>query len=301
MRITAILFALMLCLSASVAHGQVIDDSQLIVTPYLLTANGAEAPEHLSGRWATTVGKSTTMVFSMSGCGNFAVTSNSQRQVADDATYAWRVELTPTKTLDHVTTFRLRWARIVDKATRGFSPTSEDVEITLKPGESRPFDSVAVPQDGKTLNGRPCDIKSASLRVAAEFSEFDNRRIAADVWLIEKLPSGAETRESFAMVGIPHQPMSFYFDRIGDVDLFGHLTSDPEQSTIKVDVEVVRAQVNAPPPADTHGYQAARWDRSTTHLKADEVIEIPLPKLEERFGPYSKRAFALRVKVRRIR
>jgi hypothetical protein len=294
-------FAVLLCLAAGIADGQTVDDAQLVVTPHLLTTNGAENPEHVSGRWATTVGKSTSMVFSMSGCGNFTVSSGSQAKVVDDATYGWRVELTPAKVVDHATTFRLRWARVVDRATKDPSSASEDVELTLKPGESRPIDSVAVPQDGKTLNGRPCDIKSASLRVSSEFSDFDSRRIAADLWLVEKLPTGIETRQSFAVVGTPHQPMSFYFDRIGDVDLFGHLVGDPLQSTIKVDVEIVRAQVDVPPPADTHGYRAARWDHSTTHVTTDEVIEIPLPKLEERFGPYATREFALRIKVRRLR
>jgi hypothetical protein len=71
----------------------------------------------------------------------------------------------------------------------------------------------------------------------------------------------------------------------------GHISIEPESTGSVFALEVVRAQFDVPPPADTHDYQAARCDRSTAHIKADQVVEVPLPQLEERFGPYAKRNF----------
>ena len=292
---------LLFCLSATGAAAQVRDDAEIRVSAYTLTTSGPEKfANAMVTSWPTTTGRTKSAAFSVIGCGYVTVRYDSAGTFEKGAAAGWRVEITPTKAVDHAVTFRLRWTRALDNIAKGVPP-SEDVELTLKPGESRPIDTVPVQPAGILADGRPCAAKAASLRVSVDFPEFDNRLFGADIWLVERLADGTERSQLQSLRGIPHQAIPFYFDRIGDVDLFGHISIEPESTGSVFALEVVRAQFNVPPPADTHGYQAARWDRSTAHVKADEVIEVPLPQLEERFGPYAKRSFALRIKVRQIR
>jgi hypothetical protein len=250
--------------------------------------------------WPTTTGKTKAAAFSVVGCGYVTMRSDSAGTFEKDAVAGWRVEITPTKIADHVVTFRLRWTRALDTTAKGVQP-SEDIELTLKPGESRPIDTVPMPPAATASDKKACAAKAASLRVSVDFPEIDNRLFGADIWLVERLADGTERSQQQAVRGIPHQPIPFYFDRIGDVDLFGHITIEPESTGSMFALEVVRAQTNVPPPVDPRGYQAAHWDRSNAHVRPDEVIEVPLPQLEERFGPYAKRSFALRIKARQIR
>jgi hypothetical protein len=301
MKATAIALGLLLGLSTSVVFAQTTDDVQILVSGFALATNGAEKPSGVSLRTSpTTTGKTSSGLFSMFGCGNFSVRYPPAAIRFDDNTTAgWIVEITPIRIVDHAVTFRLHWVHA--DSGKGLSPTGEDLELTLKPGESRPIDTVPVPAAATALNGRPCTMKAASLRVSAEFPDFDSRLIGADVWLVERLPNGTERSQLQSLRGLPHQSIPFYLERIADVDMFGHLVAEPEQAGLGVFLEIVRAQVDIPPPADTHGYQAAHWDRSTVHVKPDEVVEVPLPQLEERFGPYAKRNFALRIRARQIR
>ena len=292
---------LLFCLSAAGALAQVRDDVEIRVSSYTLATTGPEKPASaMLTSWPTTTGKTKAATFSVVGCGYVTMRSDSAGTFEKDAVAGWRVEITPTKVADHVVTFRLRWTRALDSTAKG-APPSEDVELTLKPGESRPIDSVPVPPAATASDKKACAAKAASLRVSVDFPEIDNRLFGADVWLVERLADGTERSQQQSLRGIPHQPIPFYFDRLGDVDLFGHITIEPESTGSVFALEVVRAQSDVPPPADTHGYQAARFDRSTAHVRPDEVIEVPLPHLEERFGPYAKRSFALRIKARQIR
>jgi hypothetical protein len=292
---------LLLCLSAVGAAAQVRDDAEIRVAAYTLTTNGPEKPASgMLTSWPTTTGRTRSATFSVVACG-FVTVRFDQASTFDKAAVAgWRVDITPTKVVDHAVTFRLRWTRALDSMAKGVPPT-EDVELTLQPGESRPIDSVPVQPASNPSGGAACVNKAASLRVSVDFPEMDNRLFNADVWLVERLADGTERSQLQSLRGIPHQAIPFYFDRLGDVDLFGHISIEPESTGSVFALEVVRAQVNVPPPADTRGYQAARFDRSTAHVKADEVIEVPLPQLEDQFGPYAKRSFALRIKVRQIR
>jgi hypothetical protein len=250
--------------------------------------------------WPTTTGRTKSAAFSVVGCGYVTVRFDAASTFEKGALAGWRVEITPTKVVDHTVTFRLRWTRALDNTTKGVPP-GEDVELTLKPGESRPIDTVPVQPAGNPAGGPACGAKAASLRVSVDFPEMDNRLFGADIWLVERLADGTERSQLQSLRGIPHQAIPFYFDRIADVDLFGHISIEPESMGSVFALEVVRGRFNTPPSADTGGYQAVRWDRSTAHVKADEVIEVPLPQLEERFGPYAKRHFALRIKLRQIR
>ena len=303
MKVRSMSLGLLLCLSATAAFAQVRDDAEIRVSGYSFSANGAEKPAESLSSWRTTTGTTKSALFSVVGCGHVAARWDSAGSAFQNGSVAgWRVDITPTRVVDHVITFRLRWTRALDTTAKAVAPPGEDVELTLKPGESRPIDTVALPPaPASGPGGRPCAAKAASLRVSVAFPEWDNRLIGADVWLVERLSDRTERSQLLSLRGIPHRPMPFYFDRMGDVDLFGELVADLDGGTVHVALEAVRAQFEAPPRADRTGYIAAGWDRATVRLKPGEVVEVPLRQLEERFGPYAKGNFALRIRARQIR
>lgn len=211
----------------------------------------------------------------------------------------WRVEITPVKVVDHAVTFRLRWVRAIDKGV-GLSAANEDVELTLRPGESRPLDEVPVPPGAKTFDGRPCATKSVSLRVSVDLPELDRRLIGATVWLVEKMPNGTEIHQVQSVRGVPHRPIPFYFDSKPDganrLDFLGTLVANLEQGGIEITLETVKARAN---PGQT-GYQSANWFRSTVQLKPNEIVEVAL-KQDEKAGAAPGRVFSLRIQARQIR
>ena len=301
MRMRLIVAALSgLLVAARIAAAQTVGEVQLSVAPFELTANGAE--EHEGVSWGTgplTIGKAGVGVFSMFGCGAFSVT-RPPNSFKDAATAGWRVEITPLRVVNHVVTFRLRWVRALDKGP-GLTPASEDIEVTLRAGESRPLDSVPVGQaGGKTVDGRPCTTKAVTLRVTADFPDMDRRLIGADVWLVERLPNGKEQSQLQSLRGQPHKSIPFYFDSISDgtkrLDIFGKLLGEPAQGGIAITVETIRA--GADPGQD--GYQSARWFRSTVHMKPNETVDVALPS-DDRAGGSAGRVFSIRIQAKQIR
>ncbi len=153
--------------------------------------------------------------------------------------------------------------------------------MTLRPGESRPLDNVPVVQTGvTTYDGRPCQTKAASLRVVADFPDYDRRLIGVDVWLVERLPNGKEESQLQSLRGLPHRPIPFYFDGLPDgtkrLDIFGKLVADPQRGSMEIALEAIRGQADP----GQEGYQSARWFRSTVHMKPDEIVEVALPQPE---------------------
>jgi hypothetical protein len=290
-----------LLLAAPIASAQTVGDVQLSVGPYELAANGAEKAQ---GGWRSTgpltIGSPVVGVFSMRGCGYFTVAVPPE-PFEKDATAGWRVEVTPLKIVNHAVTFRLRWFRALDNSN-GLSPASEDVEVTLRPGESRPLDSVPVVQAGKTtFESRPCETKAVSLRVVADFPDMDRRLIGADVWLVERLPNGKEQSQSQSLRGLPNRPIPFYFDSLPDgakrFDIFGKLVADPGQGSIEISLETIRAGADQ----GQDGYQSARWFRSTVHVKPNEIVDVALPKPDAKAGAFANRVFSIRIQAKQIR
>lgn len=276
------------------------DEVQISVGGFELAANGAEKA---AGIWRRIgpliIGKPTVGVFSMRGCGYFTVTVPPNR-FEENATVGWRVEVTPTRVVNHVVTFRLRWVRALDKGS-GLTPASEDVEVTLRPGESRPLDSVPVVQTGvTTFDGRPCETRAVSLRVVADFPDFDRRLIGMDVWLVERLSNGKEESQFQSLRGLPHRPMSFYFDGVSNgtkrLDIFGKLVADPQQGSMEIALETIGAEAHPGQP----GYQSARWFRSTLRMKPDEIVEVALPSGEKTVA-FGNRVFSIRIRTKQIR
>lgn len=292
--------SLLLLTAGGLADAQTIEEVQISVGGFQLAANGAEKA---SGVWFATgplvIGKPAVGLFSMRGCGYFTATvpPNSFEQ---NATVGWRVEVTPMRLANHTVTFRLRWVRALDKRN-GPTPTTEDVEVTLRPGESRPLDSVPIVQNGVTTHdGRPCETKAASLRVVADFPDLDRRLIGVDVWLVERLSNGKEESQLQSVRGLPHRLIPFYFDGVSHgtkrLDIFGKLVADPEQDSMEIVLETIRAEAHP----GQHGYQSARWFRSTLRMKPEEIVEVALPP-DEKTGAFANRVFSIRIRTKQIR
>jgi hypothetical protein len=160
---------------------------------------------------------------------------------------------------------------------------------------------VPVPAGAKTLDGRPCETKSVSLRVSVEFPDMDRRLIGANVWLVERLPNGKERSQLQAVRGVPHRPIPFYFDSVPDgarrLDIFGEVVADLEQGGVEVTLETIRGR--ADPNQD--GYQAANHFRSTVHIKPNEIVEVALPQPDEKSGVSVSRVFSIRIQAKQIR
>ena len=151
--------------------------------------------------------------------------------------------------------------------------------------------------------------KHSSLRTriacSGTFPDFDRRLIGAEVWLVEKLPNGKEQSQLQSLRGLPNRPIPFYFDGVPDeagrFDIFGKLVADPEQGGIEFTVETIRARADP----DQHGYQSARWFKSTVHVKPNEIVDValpaPVPASGENAGALAKRVFSIRIQAKQIR
>ena len=214
--------ALLIHVAAGVAHAQTFNDLQIQLGVSYATDNG-ETP---GGIWRSTgpvtIGKPTASTFSLGdNCTAWSVSSR-VGDVRDDATTAWNIETTAIRVVRDAITFRLRWVRyaalrqqfdqIPLDSSKAFRMPNEDLELTLRPGESSVLDTVRVPPGLKTVEGRTCR-GSASIRVSVDHypSEDDDRRlVAADLWLVERLSNGTEARRSEVSVrGLPNRPFRF--------------------------------------------------------------------------------------------
>lgn len=289
-----------LLIAPPLATAQADSDLEIRVAGYRLAADG---PEKLAGvSWGPgklTVGKSSIGILSMRDCGYFTATT-AANPFEENATAGWRVEITPIKIVDHAVTFRLRWTRAIDRSN-DVSPSSEDVQVTLRPGESRPLDSVPVGPGAKTLDNRPCDARAASLRVTMDFPGFDRRLIGANLWLVERLPNGKEQSQLQSLRGLPNRAIPFYFDSFADgpnrIDFFGKLVADPEQGTVEVALETVRGVAHP----SQQGYQAAQWFRSTVQMRPHEIVEVALKQPAEDVAAPGARVFSIRIQAKQIR
>ena len=294
--VAALLFA------PSIAVAQTTGEVQISVGAYELAANGAD--KFAGGSFvvdSSKIGQPSVGVFSIRDCGYFSITVP-PHSFADNATTGWRVEVTPLKVVNHAVTFRLHWVRALDASANAFEPPREDIEVTLKAGESRPVDAVPVQAGAKTFDGKPCTTKAASLRVSADFPDMDHRLLGADLWLVERLPNGTEFIQAQSVRGPFNRPIPFYFDSKADgtkrLDFFGKLVADPVQGGFAINLEAVRASPN---PDPEWGYWSARWFRSTVHVKPNEVVDVELPPLDAKDAPLADHKFSIRIKPRQIR
>jgi hypothetical protein len=196
------------------------------------------------------------------------------------------------------------------------SPKSEDIELTLRPGESRSLDSINVPPDKTT--GRPCpiwgnrgqkiELSRVGLRVSVEYTpheSLERRLVGVDLWLIERGAGVGERSQSLSVRGLPHREIPFYFDAITEKELslevLGHVEASPEGAAIAVQLQT-RSHVGPAVFDWRDGKRAAtRYVDSRLQLKSGETVEVALPRLVGSAGPFAARQYAIRIRARQLR
>jgi hypothetical protein len=305
------------CAAAAPARAQTFEDVQIRLGLYTLKADGGEQP---LGIWRSTgpvaIGTSTPTMVSWSGeCEGFGI-SSVKGDTIDKASTAWLIDLTPVRVAGNSVTFKLRSTRMMglrqqlDQAggkPRSTQPTGDEIELTLRPGESWPVDEVALPPGGKTISGRPCG-KSASIRVSVEpwpWEGEERRLVAADLWLIERVAGGGEAQKTqpLSVRGLPNHATPFFFDRIVEanvpVDVYGTITPRLDSGTIAVAIEVRSRWGN---PGDKPGFAGPqRSVKSEVQLKPAEIVDVQLPAFDNDAGPFARRQFSLRIRARQLR
>ena len=315
MKTTACSVLLLMACGVAEAQTQGPPDLQIKLGTSVVTPIGGEHP---GGVWFSTgavaIGRTSTATYSFGDtCEAWAVSSDGS--LRDDATTAWRIEVTPIRVVRHAVRFRLRWVRasgvrqqleqIAFDGAKAARLPSEDIELNLGPGESWPVDTVRVPPGAMMVDGRPCG-STASIRVSVDRypSEQDEHRlIGADLWLVERLPGGAEAQRSqpIAVRGLPGRPFNFYFDSIADenatLDIYGILIARRLGDEVWVSVET-RSRW-APELRNISGPQG--FLNSEIHMKPSETVEIRLPPLGDDAGPFAKRSLSIRIRARQLR
>ena len=312
---TVVYSAIVAFVCHGVANAQPSSDLQIQLGAHITTPVGGEQP---AGVWRSTgpivIGKPVSSTYSFgTTCEAWMVSTDGS--LRDDATVAWRIEITPIRIVRHAVTFRLRWVRAagrqqqfdrlpLDEARTAGLP-AQDIELSLGPGESWPVDSVRVPPGAKMVDGRPCG-ETASLRVLVDrypSAEADHRLIGAELWLVERLPDGTEVQRSqpLAVRGLPGRPCNFYFDSIVDanatLDIYGILIARRFGDAIAVSLEI-RSRW-APEARNIHGPQ--HFVNSEIRVTPPETVEIRLPSLGEDAGPFARRALSIRIRARQLR
>lgn len=311
MRIISLCF-LFVHLAVAAAQAQSFDYLQIQLGTYAVNETGGEKP--LNG-WRSTgpvvIGRVSPSTFSFGDtCEAWAISSR-RTGVREDATTVWHIDITPIRVAKDAVTFRMRWIRLAtprqpleDASLETFQSPIHDVELTLRPGESWPVDTVAVPPAAKTVHGKECG-PSASIRVSVDNypGDQENRRlIGAELWLIERLANGKEVQRSQPLSArvLPNRSFTFYFDSITDasvpLDIFGTVAAWPDTGGIGAFVDT-RARWPRAPNAGARGPQ--QFVESEVLLKPEEIVEIKLPALTD--GPYAKREFSIRIRARRLR
>lgn len=296
------LAALFACLAVPNVKTQTWEDLRISISNVWLMTNGAETPVGSIGTGVVTIGQTTSLTVSMKGCGSFA-SFRGDTSFDQNITAGWKLEITPTRVTNGLVWFRLKWTRtsgVDSKAPTG----SEDLELSLKPGQSRPLDLVAVVSTEK--RAEPCRVKAAGLKVSVEYPYTDRRLIAADVWLVERLPDGKEQSQLQSVRGVPHKPIPFYFDSVSSggqrFDFFGELVADLDMGRIKIELEMTRA---VPYPESKDGYQAAHYFRSPIRLDPGETVEVELNEYVSSSismpKPVPGHLFSLRIRAKQLR
>lgn len=294
-------------LAAGLAHAQTPNDLQVRLGAYTSSTDGGDKPV---GVWFSTgpvaIGKRVASTFSVGdSCDAFSVSSDGS--LREQATAAWKIDVTPTRVVGDAVTFRLRWQmagnrmqgdRMSLEFTDAF-PRPDETELTLRPGESWAVYTL------RNISGYSCR-GTSSIRVSVDnypWEGDEHRLVVADLWLVERLSNGTEAQRSqpISVRGLPNRPSSFYFDSIVDgnvtLDIYGTLISRLETGVIAISVETLSRWV----PGSRYFSGPQRSVKSEIQVKPAETVEIRLPLLGDEAGPFAKRAYSIRIRARQLR
>jgi hypothetical protein len=316
MRPAAIGFALMPLMGVAAVDAQTAEDLVVSVSVQMTRTDGAEEP---GGMFLTTgplTQKGTSGGrFSVKRCGAMTLEARAEGPFQEGATSGWRVEIIPVRVNDGTATFRLKWIRALG-INSGGQPKSEDIELTLGPGESRPMDTVAIPPDPETgrrcpiwdSHGKQTEYTAVSLRVSVDYRPWESqerRLMGADLWLIERLPTGAERTQSLSVRALPHREIPFFFDSISEgplsLEILGTVRASPASDGIAVGLETRSRWGPTTFDWRKDEFPQMRHIESRLRLKPGETVEVALPQLESSAGPFTARKYAIRIRVRQLR
>jgi hypothetical protein len=323
--IIALTAVLLQCAGHARAEAQDVDDLRIVVQAAIGRADGGHRRNTAFFVNADTRSTATTAFSRLAGqCGTH-VGPEPLGDVgqAGDGTMkkvysAWTVQVTPTKRVDETVTFRLQWVRSRDNGKA--STVSDDMELTLRPGQSLSLDIMPQASDPP---GPPssCVVKSLALSVAVERNpepNQDRRLVAVDFWLVERLPDGKERSQPLVLRGLYSQPIPFYFDTLTEstktLDVFGDLQISPPGKTTEIKITTRSRVINLKPAPPPPTYPAGRrWPpmfyvgstTATLELAPDEVVSVPLPPVgntaTDDAAAFAARALSFRIRVRQIR
>jgi len=297
------------------AHAQTAEDLEVQVNAFEVTTGGAEQPAGVTFSTGPVSKKwSGGGRFSVRACGAFTLEAGAEGAFQDGSTTGWRVVLTPIGMKDGAVTFRLHWIRALDTG-KEMTAKGEDIELTMRPGESRSLDSVIVPPDKTT--GRPCpiwdnhgkqiELSRVALRVAVDYTpheSLERRLVGVDLWLLERA-GGKERSQALSVRGLPHREIPFYFDAITEnalsLEVLGHVAASPERDGVAVQLQT--RSFWGPAAFDWRDGKRAptRYVDSRLQLKPGETVEVALPQLEGSAGPFAARQYAIRIRARQLR
>jgi hypothetical protein len=293
---------------AARAAAQTLDKLSVTIDAFIVFPNVGEQPRVGGGADPSEVGQTVRHGISQPSGRCYMSLS---RTVEPNAAVGWEVQLTPIRVVDDAVTFRVMWARVRDEG-KAASQAKGDVELTLRPGESVPIDTVPQkctdPVKGPSLG--------TTIRASVKrwpYPDQDRRLMSVELWLVEKLQNGSERTQALSLRGLYHHPIPFYFDRIMEgqtaLDFLGDVTIAPGGQTSDVTL-VTRSRVfDSKIPLGYNDYPSKTTAK--VQLRPDEVVSVELPKVgcmdPHRLGPctpsavFGSRVFSLRIRVRQIR
>jgi hypothetical protein len=302
--------------AVSIVNAQTAEDMVVAVSAHMTRTTGAEdAPGMFLTTGALNRPTAGSGRFSVGRCGALTLTGRAEGPFEEGATAGWRVEIIPARVSDGAATFRLKWTRALDTSAER-RPTSEDVQLTMRPGESRPMDAVVIPPDKETgrrcavwdNRGRQVEYISVALRVSVRYRLWplqERRMMGADLWLIERLPDGVERTQSLTVRGLPHHEIPFYFDAIREssqsLEIFGSVTIRPEGDGTAVELATNSRWGPAAFDWRQDTNVQIRQTESQLRVKPGETVEVALRPLGDSVEPYTARRYAIRFRVQQLR
>jgi hypothetical protein len=299
------LVLLPLLLRASLPAPEVASPVDVLKIRVSANTVGAKGGERLNSYFAglkggLTVGQPQYSTFSRMPtiCG-FNVRPAEARPTLDyGAVGGWAVVVTPIRVMDRTVTIHVAWTRFAED---GKTPADRgDQEATLSPDESLPLDLAPLSPGARQGLPPQCDIIATSLRIGLDYGpspRWDRRLVATDLWLIERLPGGAEHSQHTQVRGLFNVSSSFFFDDLttadGPLDIGGTFTAIQVDGYVEVTIQPRSRLVDASGNTDL-------WERAPTtlRLKPDDVASIELPPTKGQTAP---RSFTIRIQSKQIR
>lgn len=99
--------------------------------------------------------------------------------------------------------------------------------------------------------------------------------------------------------------MPFYFDAIiegsSSLEILGDAVVRPESGAMEVALKTRSRWGPSPFEWRESTGLPMRWVDSAVRLKPDEIVEVPLPRLEASAGIFANRTYSLRIRARQLR